>query len=190
EDHLQVRVATGVLDLDDLVEDRRVVAGQERAAVDDHVDLVRARGHRRLDLGDLDVAEGLAGREAGRDAGDLDARPAEGVLRVLDQGRVDADGRDGWDGRVARLRVDGLGAHRPDLAGCVLALEGRQIHHPDRQVEGPQLGGLLDRAALQALDAELDAHLVDRRLAAEDAAEGARTAARPGPDELAGALAG
>ena len=52
EDHLEVGVATGLLDLDDLVEDGRVVARSGSAAVDDHVDLVRAcfdglRGSRR-----------------------------------------------------------------------------------------------------------------------------------------------
>ena len=68
-----MRLAAGLLDLDDLLEDRQVVAGQEGAAVDDHVDLVGAGLDRRARLGDLDVAERLAGREAGRDAGDLDA---------------------------------------------------------------------------------------------------------------------
>ena len=54
EDDLEVRVAARVLDLDDLVEHGRVVAREERAAVDDHVDLVGAGRDRRLDLGDLD----------------------------------------------------------------------------------------------------------------------------------------
>ena len=42
EDHLQVRVAAGLLHVHDLVEDLRVAAGEERAAVDHHVDLVGA----------------------------------------------------------------------------------------------------------------------------------------------------
>ena len=54
EDHLEVRLAAGLLDRDDLVEDRAVVAGQEGAAVDDHVDLVGARLDRRRVLGELD----------------------------------------------------------------------------------------------------------------------------------------
>ena len=87
----------GLLDLDDLLEDRQVVAGQERAAVDDHVDLVGAGFDRRADLGDLDVTERLARREPGRDAGDLDGRALERVLRLGDERRVDADRGDGRD---------------------------------------------------------------------------------------------
>jgi hypothetical protein len=42
EDHLEVRLPDGLLHLDDLVVDLRVPAGEEGAAVDDHVDLVGA----------------------------------------------------------------------------------------------------------------------------------------------------
>ena len=44
---LRCAVAAGLLDLDDLLEDGQVVARQERAAVDDHVDLVGAGLDRR-----------------------------------------------------------------------------------------------------------------------------------------------
>ena len=98
-----MRLAARLLDLDDLLEHGRVVARQERAAVDDHVDLVGAGLDRRADLGELDVAERLARREAGRDAGDLDGRARERVLRLGDERRVDADRGDGRDRRVARL---------------------------------------------------------------------------------------
>ena len=84
-------------------------------------------------------------REAGRDAGDLDAA----ALRGRPWPRGSAPGRcrsrPRGDRRIAGLGMDALGAQRPDLARRVLALEGRQIHHPDREVEGPQLRGLLDR---------------------------------------------
>ena len=60
EDDLEVRVAGRLLDLDDLLEHGRVVAGQERAAIDDHVDLVGAGVDRRARLGELDVTERLA----------------------------------------------------------------------------------------------------------------------------------
>ena len=145
-----MRVAGGVLDLDDLLEDGRVVARQEGAPVDDHVDLVGTRLDRGTRLGQLDVAERLAAGEPGRDAGDLHVAPLQRVLRLGDHRRVDADRRDGRDGRVARLWVHGLDAQRPDLAGRVLPLERRQIHHPDGQVEGPQLRRLLDRPPLRA----------------------------------------
>ena len=42
EDDLEVRVAARLLHADDLVEHLRVAAREERAAVDDHVDLVGA----------------------------------------------------------------------------------------------------------------------------------------------------
>src|SRR6185436_20125923 len=122
--------------------------------------------------------------------GDLHRAAAEGVLRLGDERRVEADRGHGWDRRVAGLRVDRLGAQRPDLARRVPALERGEVHHPDREVERPQLRRLLDRAALQALDAQFDADLVDRGLASEDAPERSRPATRPGPDELAGTLAG
>src|SRR5207247_1284596 len=63
-----------------------------------------------------------------------------------------------------------------------------EVHHPDGEVERPHLGRLLDRAALEGLDPQLDPDLVDCRLSAEHAAERAWTAACPRPDQLAGAL--
>ena len=118
----------------------RVVAGQEGAPVDDHVDLVGAGLDRLAGLGQLQVEEGLAGREAGGHAGDADAGRAQGFLRLGNERRIDADRGDVGDRRVARLRLDRLGAQGPDLARRVLSLERRQVHHPDCQVEGPQLG--------------------------------------------------
>jgi hypothetical protein len=85
--------------------------------------------------------------------------------------------------------VHRLRAERPDLARRVLPLEGRQVHHPDREIERPELGLPLDRALLQAVDPFLDADLIDRADPAEQAAEGARPAV-PRADELVGALAG
>src|SRR5439155_17842892 len=82
-----------------------------------------------------------------------------------------------------------LGAQRPDLARRVATLERREIHHPDREVERPELGGLLDRPFAQRLDTLLDADLVDRGDTAQQAAEMSGPVV-PGPDELVGALAG
>src|SRR5262249_29113840 len=124
------------------------------------------------------------------DTGDLHGRAAQGVLGLGDERGVQADCRDRRNRRVARLRVDRLRAQRPDLAWRVAALERREVDHPDREVERPQLGRLLDRAPLQALDARLDPDLVDGGEPAEDAAERSRAPARPRVDELAGTLAG
>ena len=67
-------VAAGLLHRDDLVVDLAEPAREERAAVDHHVDLVRARLDRRADVGELDVERRLPGRERRRDRGDVDAR--------------------------------------------------------------------------------------------------------------------
>ena len=77
EDHLEVRVAARLLHLHDLVVDLRVAAGEERAAVDDHVDLVRAELDRRANVRDLHGRRVLARREPGGDRRDLHAAVAE-----------------------------------------------------------------------------------------------------------------
>ena len=145
-------------------------------------------------LGELHVAERLAADgKPGRDAGDLHAAARERLLGVGDQRRVDADRRHGRDGRVARLGAHRLDAQRPDLARRVLPLEGRQVHHPDREVERPELRRPLDRAPLERVDPLLDPDLVDRADPADQAAERAADRARsriPGPDQLVRALAG
>ena len=113
----------------------------------------------------------------------------ERLARLGHERRVDADRRDVRDRRIARLRVDRLGAQRPDLARGVLPLERGQVDHPDRQVERPQLRGLLDRALLERLDPLVDPDLVDRADPSEQPAERARPPVE-GPDELVGALPG
>ncbi len=119
----------------------------------------------------------------------LTVEPLERVLRLGDERRVDAHRGDGRDRRVARLRAHRLDAHRPDLARRVLSLEGRQVHHRDRELERPQLRRLLDRAPLERIDPLLDADLVDRGDPPEQAAERPGTAV-PGTDQLVGALTG
>src|SRR4029450_11934270 len=140
-------------------------------------------------LGELDVAERLARREAGRDRGDLDGRAPEGVLRVLDERRVDAQRGDARDRRIAGLRSDRLCGERPDLARRVLALERREVDHPDRQIEGPELRSFLDRALLQRVDPFVDADLVDGADPTEEAAQRPGSPV-PGADKLASLLAG
>ena len=72
EDHLEVGVADGLLDLAHLLEDLRVVAGEEGAPVDDHVDLVRAGLDGATGLLHLEVERRAARREGGGDGRDLD----------------------------------------------------------------------------------------------------------------------
>src|SRR5712691_5903802 len=61
----EVRRAARLLDRDDLIVDALVVTGEKRAAVDDHVDLVRAGPHGLFCLGDLDRGEALPRRKRG-----------------------------------------------------------------------------------------------------------------------------
>jgi len=65
---------------------------------------------------------------------------------IRDARRVHADRGHGRDRRIAWLRPDRLGAQRGHLAGRVRALERRQVHAADREVERPELRGFLDRA--------------------------------------------
>ena len=73
EDHLQVGGITRILDLDDLLENRQVIAAQEGAPVDHHIDLVGACSNRFPGFRHLQVAERLARRKARRDRCNLDA---------------------------------------------------------------------------------------------------------------------
>src|SRR5439155_327702 len=84
-----------------------VVAGQERASVDDHVDLVRAGLHRLLGLGDLDRGEALARRERGRYRRDAHRAAAERLHAVRNAKRIDAHRGDRRHRGVA-----GLGPYR------------------------------------------------------------------------------
>ena len=68
-----------------------------------------------------------------------------------DEVGVDADGRDRRDRPVDRIRAHRLRAERRDLAGRVRALERRQVHHPDREVEREHLRvRLIERFASDA----------------------------------------
>ena len=161
ENHLQVGLAAGLLHLHDLVVDLGVAAGEEGAAVDHHVDLVGAELDRLAHVGELDRERRLAGRERGRDRRHLDRRAAEPRHGGRDEVRIDADRRDRRDRRVDGVGADRLRAQRRDLAGRVGALERRQVHHPDRELERLQLRLLLDRALRQRRRALFERDRVD-----------------------------
>ena len=148
-DDLEVGGAAGGLDLGDLVEDREVVAREERPAVDDHVDLVGAGLDGVAGVGELDRHARAARREGGRDGRDVDAAVAEGRLRGGDHVAVDADRGGPRRRRVERVGHEGLGAQRADLADGVGALERGQVDHPDGGVDRPGLARRLDRAGAE-----------------------------------------
>ena len=101
---------------------------------------------------------------------------------------VDADRGDAGDRRVGRVRPDALGAQSArTLPVGVLPLERGQVHHPDGELERPDLGCLLDGPLLERVDALVDAHLVHAADAVEQRA-GRPRPADPGVDERGGLL--
>ena len=162
EDHLQVRVAARLFHPHDLVVDLRVTTGEERAAVDHHVDLVGAELDRAADVRHLDVRRVLAGREARRHRGDAHARALETLARRRHEVRVHADRGAARDRRVARVRPHRLRAERGDLARRVGALERRQVGRADRELEREHLRVALDRPLRERAGALLERDRVDR----------------------------
>ena len=141
-----MRGAAGLLHPHDLVVDLRVAAGEERAPVDHHVDLVGAGRDDLLDLAQLHVERALAGRERGRDGGDVHAAAASALDGDRNQVRVDADRGAGGHARIGGIGVDRLRRERRDLAGRVGALERGQVDAADGELERLELRLLLDRA--------------------------------------------
>ena len=175
EDDLEARVAAvrpaaGLLDGHDLLEDLAVLPGQEGAAVDHHVDLVRAGGHGVRGVRELDPQRGASAGERGGDRRDRDEpviRIAVGGAERVDRRRhhvaVDAHRGDARRGRVAGIGRHRLGDERADLAGGVGALERREVDELDDAVEGPGLRAGLDRSGGETGGALLEPDGVDAR---------------------------
>src|SRR5690606_25173003 len=172
QDHLEVSGTAGLLDRADLLVDLEVVAGEEGAAVDDHVDLGGAVGDGAAGVGELGLQRGPAGGEGGGVRGDADAAAAQRLHRYRDQVGVDADRGGRRRGGVGGVGAAGLGGQRPDLARGVGALQRGQVDHADGQVDRGGLGGGLDRAGGQGRGALGHAHLVDARQSVQEVAEG------------------
>ena len=151
EDHLQVRrAAVGaparLADRDDLVVHVEVAAGQERAPVDHHVDLVGAGLHRQPGVGELDLAARPPAGERRGHGGDVDAAVPQRLPGRPHQVGIDADRRDRRD--TPRSPGSGrrrLRAQRADLARGVHPLERGEVDHADREVDRERLGAGLDR---------------------------------------------
>ena len=159
-----MRRAARLLRRRDLVEDLRVVAGEHRAAVDDHVDLVGPELDRAAHVGELHVERRLPARERGGDARDLDARPGERLLRDGHEVRIDADRRARPDGRVAverRERLRGTSA-APCPAVSFPSSVVRSIIAM-ASLSPATFAAFLMRALAERRRALLDGDLVDRR---------------------------
>ena len=140
-----MRVAGRFFHPDDLVVDLRVAPGEERAAVDHHVDFVGAVLDDPAHLLELRLDGRLARGKRGRDRCDLDVRPLDSSDRGRNEVRIDADRSHRRDTGVARVGPNRLRRQRCHLARSVLAFERRQIHHSHGQLEREDLRLLLDR---------------------------------------------
>src|SRR2546430_9612000 len=117
EDDLEMRAARAdLLHTDDLVVHRRVASRKEGAAIDDHVDLVRAGVDDLTRFEELHLERGLPRGERGGDRGDLHALSFRTLDRVRHEVRIDADRRDRWDVRIRWFGTDALRRERGDLA--------------------------------------------------------------------------
>ncbi len=143
--------AAGLLDRDDVVEDLAVLPGQERAPVDDHVDLGGAGPDR--DRRCPPVAPRDWSARWGKPLPPKrfpTAAAGQCLDRDADHVRVDAQRGDMRRVRVVRVGPACLGGHRADLARRVRPLQRGQVDHGDRQVDRRQLRRLLDRPGRQA----------------------------------------
>ena len=163
ENHFQMRVAARFLHRGDFVEDSVVIAGQKNAAIDHHVDLIRAVARRAAHFFELQIERHQTGRKRGRDRGDFHAGIAEKFLRDLHQIWINANRRAGRH-LVARIdRLHRLAAEKGDFAGRVFSFQRRQVHHRDRELEAGEFGRSLDAALGERGRALFDHHLIDGR---------------------------
>jgi len=162
EDDLEVSGAAGFLHGGDFVENADVIAGEERAAVDDHVDLVGAIGDGTAGFLKARAKRILSTRKAGRHTGDADGGVlTEKLSRPSDHIRINTD--------CGARRHFGFGFHglsrlateRGDLVGGVFAFEVGEVHHSHRHFQAGQLGGGLDAAFGEGGRALFDHHLVN-----------------------------
>ena len=188
---LRCAVAAGLLDRDDLLEDLEVAAGEERAAVDDHVDLVGAGGHGVPHVGELDRPgwPGRWGRRWRRRRRGRRCRPAPRGARRPGRGRRRR--RRPAGSRVGRGRGGGPWRHSartlPGVSGPSSVVRSTiEIASVDR----PRLGGGLDRAGAQHRRAGLGADLVDPGQAVQEGAEGLVRAGHVGERVRQGARGG
>ena len=171
--------AARLLDRRDLLEHRLEAAGQERAAVDHHVDLVGAGLHGQPGVGQLDLERGAARGERRGDRGDPDPGALQLLLGHGGHVRVHAYRGGGGAVRVGRIGPARLEAERTHLAWGVRALQRRQVDHPDGQVDARGLGRGLYRPGAEPGGAGLEAHLVHAGQTEQEAAQRGFAAARP-----------
>ena len=185
EDHLEVGASSPQASLTATISSKtsQVVAGQEGAAVDDHVDLVGAGRDRVRGVGELDRAA-RPGRWGTRwRRGDVDAAAAPAPrAATATRSRVDADRGDlrAWSGRPGRGGAPWRTARGP-CRGCrrPRAWSGRSSRWPGRCAHALAVV-LIDRVPRPAARASR-ADLVDAGQAVQEASQARRWSAVPTP---------
>src|SRR4030095_4501235 len=162
ENYLEMRLPTGFLDRDDLVEHALVVAGKECTARNHHVDLVRAFRHGDAHVFELDAERCHPARKRGGDGCDLDVVvPRERLARHFEHGRIYADRGDVRQIRPRIVQMHCLLTELPHLARRILTLERGQVDHAERQLQGVDLRVFLDAARAEAGYALVHADFID-----------------------------
>ena len=117
-----MRGAAGFLRGGDFVEDAVVISGEELAAVDHHVDFVRAIARGAAHFLEFQFQRHQTGRKCGRDRGDFYAGIAEEAFRGADEIGINADGGAGRH-LVARVhRLHRFAAEERDFSRRIFSL--------------------------------------------------------------------
>lgn len=170
ENDFQRRFATGIDHSGDLVLHEAEFSTEKRAAIDHHVDFVRAVVHGGMNFSEACLERCLPRGKRGGDGSDLYACAADMLLGVLHHGRIDADGSS-LRNVIPIMRTECLLTERGDFARCVLAFERGQIDHRDSETKAEDLRLLLDAAGGVLRHAFLDADMIDGADFIEQSAE-------------------
>ena len=130
---------------DDLVEDRALVTGEKRAAIDYHINLIGTGCECCSRIGELDLETRETTREGRRNGSDLDARAAQRLFGDGHEVGIDADRGDARHVGPARARITRLRAKRAHATVRIFALERREIDAANRERDAFELGRGLDR---------------------------------------------
>jgi hypothetical protein len=188
QDHLDVDVSGRRDDGDELLERVELPAVEERAAIEDTVDLVGSGGDGGPDLGDLDRERRAARREGTCHGGDPDRRPGQRRGDVGGEVGVDTDrGHVGAVG-VVRVRLQPRPGELADPGRRVARLQAREVDEPDGDVDPACAHGRVVRHDRELLGPRDQGRVVRARQVGEERLQRLRRGA--GGREVGGQCAG
>ncbi len=129
QNHLQVGVAAGLAYGGNLVEHQVVLAFEEFAPRNHHIDLVGPFFHGIFYFGHLDVEGRLPGRESPRHGSHLDARAFQGFARRANQRRIHTNRRHIGQAIAQAIERTGLLAHGTHFFAGIGPFKGGQVDH-------------------------------------------------------------